>query len=481
VTEYVGLGGTALTGIAAGAGFTAGLRMFVAMGLIDSKLTRCAPAAAVQPVLLLAGLWAVGGEAYLAEAVAAVAICGVGGWLIPRAMDLPIRREFGVSSLDFVRGFLALVAFGEREIDEFFEPVAVTNDLPLGVFAARKSDGMVKSVMVVPYLHPGPFGTVGGGELPARLQRGLSAPVLVFHGTCNHDQNPASSKVCDRLADFTCDVIDGLEYGGASRSVRVEEGDVKVLGQRFGDSALLVTTLAPACTEDVELGVGLVAMEAARSAGIGDVAVVDAHNAAVAGPGQLLQGDPRSRDYIDACRSATRELAKLKMQKVEVGFAASRPYLGLAHGIGDLGITAAVVRVGGQLTAYVNIDGNNLVGGLRELVLEGLGAEFDHVEVTTSDSHVGNTFSRTNFVGENLDKDALVKEIRSVCGEALADLEPVETGGVVKTAKGLRVLGSQQASKLVGIVASMKHLLWGVIISTGAACAALSAVAFMVV
>jgi len=329
----------------------------------------------------------------------------------------------------------------------------------------------------VPYLHPGPFGTVGGGDLPVRLQHALAAPTLVLHGTCTHDFNPVSSRECDRLALKVKGMLRGLDWGGATRSVRVQVGDVKVLGQRFGATALLVGTLAPECTEDVELGVGLAAMEAARGAGLPNIVLADAHNTTTPTPNLVLRGNPESYDYIEACRRAARELAKLRPQKAKLGVATRRPYLNPAQGVGGLGLTVMVVEAGRQRTAYVGIDANNIVGGLRERILAAL-PDMDHAEVVTSDSHEGNTLTKTNFVGERLDAEVLIRDVRALCDAAVTSLEPVEWGGAVSLARGLRVVGAQRSSKLAGIVAAMKHLLWGLILAVGLACAAVSAVLF---
>ena len=60
----------------------------------------------------------------------------------------------------------------------------------------------------------------------------------------------------------------------------------------------------------------------------------------------------------------------------------------LKAGMGAGGITAIVVQVENQKTAYVVIDGNNMVPGLREKILDNL-AElgFEASEVFTTDTH----------------------------------------------------------------------------------------------
>ena len=56
--------------------------------------------------------------------------------------------------------------------------------------------------------------------------------------------------------------------------------------------------------------------------------------------------------------------------------------------MGAGGITAIVVEVENQKTAYVVIDGNNMMPGLREKILTWLAAlGFEESEVFTTDTH----------------------------------------------------------------------------------------------
>ena len=56
--------------------------------------------------------------------------------------------------------------------------------------------------------------------------------------------------------------------------------------------------------------------------------------------------------------------------------------------MGTGGITAIVVQVEKQKTAYVVIDGNNMISGLREKILAALtSVGFGESEVFTTDTH----------------------------------------------------------------------------------------------
>ena len=108
-----------------------------------------------------------------------------------------------------------------------------------------------------------------------------------------------------------------------------------------------------------------------------------------------------------------------------------------------------MVRVGGQKAAYVTVDGNNMVAGLREKILQSLReAGIAEGEVLTTDSHevAGLVVTGRGYhpVGEAIDQDALVGHIRRAAEAAEADLEPVEASSRVVTVPGVRVIGGQR-------------------------------------
>ena len=69
--------------------------------------------------------------------------------------------------------------------------------------------------------------------------------------------------------------------------------------------------------------------------------------------------------------------------------------------MGTGGITAIVVQVDKQKTAYVVIDGNNMISGLREKILAALtSVGFDESEVFTTDTHAVSALSLGAVCGE---------------------------------------------------------------------------------
>ena len=95
--------------------------------------------------------------------------------------------------------------------------------------------------------------------------------------------------------------------------------------------------------------------------------------------------------------------------------------------------------------AYVVIDGNNMVSGLREEILTSLkGLGIEEGEVFTTDTHSVSALilGKQGYhpIGEAMDKRKLVDYIKQATLEATSKLEPVQ--GCMQKHYGKRCYGS---------------------------------------
>ncbi|MDX1744920.1 MAG: DUF2070 family protein, partial [Halobacteriales archaeon] len=200
-------------------------------------------------------------------------------WGFLAVIDRPWRRSLGVSGLDFLRGFVGHIAEESRELEEFFEDIGEEAIVPVTVLSFRRPDGREKARFVLPMIHPGPMGTIGGGNLPERVARETEGLAFPPHATAGHDFNLVTEREVDTVLAAAERAHARIEYEEtATKSERVESGEASVLGQSFDDDGLLVATFAPGFADDVEYGVGMSAKAEARIAGLDDVMLVDAHN-----------------------------------------------------------------------------------------------------------------------------------------------------------------------------------------------------------
>jgi putative membrane protein len=388
-------------------------------------------------------------------------LCGVyalGVWGFLVAIDRPWRNTLGVSVLDFARGFVGHIAEGSRELEEFFETLGEDAEVPVTVLSFRRPNGTEKARFVLPMIHPGPMGDIGGGNLPVRVAGSTEGLAFPPHATAGHDFNLVTEREVDTLVEAAERAHGDIEYGdAATRGVRVEHGDATLLGQALGDDLLVVSTFAPGFADDVEFAVGLSAMAEARAAGFEDVLLVDAHNSnnGLEGEdlGHVVPGDGRSFDLIEGAGEAAERLAAAERGPLRLGTAWEPTDWTPPEGIGPLGVRVAVTEVGGATTAYVLVDGNNMEPGLRGRIVEAVDG-VDEVEVMTTDTHIVNTVEAENQVGEAIDQGRLVELIERLVEEALEDLEPVEAGMAQRRAE-VTVFGNDRTETLASYANAM--------------------------
>ena len=196
-------------------------------------------------------------DVFLVLAVLCV-VYAVAVWVFVAAIDRPWRRSLGVSVLDFVGGFVGHVAEGSRELETFFEDLGEAAVVPVTVMGIRRPDGTEKARFVLPMIHPGPMGDIGGGNLPERIAHTAEGLAFPPHATAGHDFNLVTEREVDTILAAADRAHERIEYRGrATESVRGREGESRLLGQAFGDDALVVATHAPGCADDVDFSVGL--------------------------------------------------------------------------------------------------------------------------------------------------------------------------------------------------------------------------------
>jgi putative membrane protein len=205
--------------------------------------------------------------------------------------DTPLKKSFQVSGSELFRYYLDHLTSGrvdgEAILGRFAEPIRAK----FGVIGFRRSsDNSLKAAIVVPALHPGPIGKLGGSDLPAKVAEAIPDCdlVMVPHGSATHDYNPVSTADVERFGRAAAKLLSDVPYEeGGSRAVTAGE-DIRVTAQSFGgNTALLTYTSWPLPIDDVEYGVGLAAESAARIGGAKRAFFVDCHNSLLPGAGQV--------------------------------------------------------------------------------------------------------------------------------------------------------------------------------------------------
>jgi len=435
-------------------GFVFGLRLFVLVAIADYRVPRMIiPAFTQSAVGILAGMLLFSPSFALFALVLHV-VFGLGFAILIWMIERPLQRAFKIRGLAFINAFIAHMTDGSKGMEDFFREIGEEIFVPqVSFFFRRVNEKAV--IFTVPNLHPGPMGEIGGGNLPKVLHDNFEDETLVAHGCATHDFNLVSegeiNKVIDALQRSRRDIA---YFSVAGRSGRLTLGSVQILFQRFGDSVLLVTTRSPQRTEDLDFSVGMTIM-AEGHRWFPHVAVVDAHNCMTDLSSPVLLATLTATEYQHVSLEAMDKCRTTPLYPFRIGVTHLTLPFGREQGFGDLGVQVLVVEVDGQRTAYVLIDGNNMVKGVREVLLEQILTVVDYAEVMTTDTHVVNTITGKNPVGMHVPASEFLPFVMQALQAAIGNLAAAEVAGSTAHCEHIVVFGSNRISQLASTVNAM--------------------------
>ncbi|MEM4348764.1 MAG: DUF2070 family protein [Candidatus Anstonellaceae archaeon] len=385
-------------------------------------------------------------------------------------LSLPMKKNLKISSMDAISMFLSQWLYGEKELEEVFEEIGEEAEtfVWVGEFRGKQN----RTFFVVPYIHFGPFGNLGGSELTCMIANSLpgNSNVFVFHGTVTHDFNPVSSKEAQKVI-FACKkAIEKIKLEPAKFAYsECRVGSTKASAYLINDSAFITYSRAPYTTEDINFGIGLAAVQIAKSK-YKSVAVVDEHNAETGDISSVEVGNPIGFEILDATSAIFQ-----RPHKKSSFFFGSATAIARFENIGKNGIKLALFKTSEKLYAVLLIDANGIVPEFRSQLVDllcALGKEKGLQcvgEVMTTDTHQINTVQGVlNPVGTK-HKGDLMMLVRSLFMEAFSLLEEVKFGSAEQRFK-IEVFGSGQsteiASTINGVIAILRLILPAILLGS---------------
>lgn len=421
-------------------------------GFISSILQ---PALSIIPIFLVSSVIEILGADFLLLSAIFLIIAVLSVSLFTFLVNRVGRRTLGIASLPLFKAFIANWTENlNAPLESFFERLGCERDVKLSTLAFGTGE-KIKAVMVIPGVHSGPFRNVGSSLLPYMIQDALEnklqCVVSVPHGLVGHELDLSSQLQSEKVVERTLGSVDFSRFfSEATPLVRARKNGASVSCQVFGDCALFTLTLSPKRMEDLPQDLELSVVKEAEKRGLSSAIVIDAHNS--------VDGSFNVKEALEPLKKAAlKSLEKgLSCERApfEVGAAKIVPEeFGLEEGMGFGGITVITIRVGDQTTAYVTIDGNNMVSGLREKILLSLREiGIADGEVLTTDTHSVNGVVLTERgyhpVGEAIDKAKLISYVRQAATNALGNLESSEVSWRTETVSSVRVIGEKQIGAL---------------------------------
>ena len=240
--------------------------------------------------------------------------------------------------------------------------------------------------IILPEVHPGPFNPVGGSNLPYVLYTLFSKNALIMHGISDHSLNIPSKREVERYAG-TLSELRVLEKGNSCTiPVQIKIGESTVTGIAFGNTAMVILSMAPKGMEDVPNSVRTDIEKYSLRLGFNYILIIDSHNAM---GGHLTGSD--TYNLLSAAKKCLETLKSAKQNEFKIGFASSDGIYskeGSIEDLGQAGLAAIAIQISENRYALGWADSNNMQNSLRERIiftLKKYGIEM--IEICTSDTH----------------------------------------------------------------------------------------------
>jgi putative membrane protein len=441
------------------------LRANVFLSISSTGFMRRIAASLLQPfscIVPFMVFWAELDSAILIRVLPFLVISPIAGcalaFLFVSLIDRAGRRAYGIPSMSLFKAFmLNWVADITRPFEEFLEKLGKDEDVEVSFLKFDSSKP--KAAIIVPLVHPGPFKNIGSSLLPSMLkhefENEFGCDACVPLGILGHELDLASQAQNQKIIDH---VIASAKFaasaGKATPFVRVTDGLVTASCQVFGDAAFLSFTLAPKTTEDLPQELGRIVREEAGKHGLDCAIVVNAHNSI----DDIVDMDESLATLRAVASDCLKKTVSLPSEPFDVGAATVFPKeFSLKDGMGPGGITVIAVRVAEQKSAYVVIDGNNMISGLREEILSALtSVGFNESEVFTTDTHAVSAvvLGRRGYhpVGEVMNRETLISYIKEAAKTAAAKLESSRAGCKSVVVPKVRVIGDTRLESLSTLI-----------------------------
>lgn len=364
-------------------------------------------------------------------------------------INAPMKKTFGVSSTDAFSLFLNQWIYRKNDLERAFEKVGENAKTLVGVTGfKRKKDSIL---FIIPNVHFGPFGSLGGSEFSYLIAEEVKAKyntnAFVFHGTVTHDLNPTSSSEVKKITDAIGRILKRSKYDTTTVSLgkgKSRECTAETL--MFGKDAFTGVSRAPLVTEDINFGLGLsMLLEAEKYAKTAVVA--DQHNAET---GEITSFEPGSEigyNYLSAVGNSFSK--KQKQGKLKIGISEQHPE---SSTLGGAGIKIAVFSTSPEYVVVL-LDANGVTPKFKEKIereVKKLGKY--EVGLFTTDTHQTNVVR--GVLNPAKDEKEIVDAVKKGVKEAAANMQEA-SAFVDKEWFDINVLGAKHSIEIISTVNSI--------------------------
>ena len=355
-------------------------------------------------------------QSYAGFAFGALLLAIVIVWTViaDRAGRPGVKSTFGL-----FRAFL--VAWSENRVDmieELIEARAHENVITTKVI--RFSFAGDQAVIILPEVHPGPFSMVGGSNLPFLLYERFSKRALVMHSVSDHSLNIPSKKEVEKYIKDLGQMTTTENGNSCSAPVQVKINNSTSTGIAFGNTAMVMLSLAPTGMEDIPRSVSSELESFGAAIGFPDVLVVDCHNAM----GRHLSDSDR-KDLIASAKQCLDQLKKQPQKHFRVGFASLDDIddrIDRTEELGQGGLAVLGINVDNKNYAIGWADSNNMQNTVRNYIVSKMNGDATMLEICSSDTHsTSGKRTRVGYfaLGTTTSPDKIAAVYNQLCSKAI--------------------------------------------------------------
>lgn len=243
------------------------------------------------------------------------------------------------------------------------------------------ADNRPWSYIVVPHIHPGPYGNLGSSELPYLLSAKIleeGAIPVILHGASTHEEDLASSYYVEKLAESLLSgdgivLCEGHLLGIGTAVV----GGFRACALSFdGKISMVIVERLDAGVEDLPL---------ALTRYLDKIILVDAHNSYSDDAISPSLQDSLSSSIWEACRAAS----QIAESKLTDGWWTSAAVLHQQYGdeLGRAGVSILTLSNRGEALLLIAFDSNNMRREFRDALYRYFADKWNYTIAVTTDTH----------------------------------------------------------------------------------------------
>jgi putative membrane protein len=441
--------------VIAGMLLAVGFRMGLFISVFGASTSRAILVSFIQPVIFFFAFLppslyiSIMTQSYMGIAFGAILLAIGIVWTViaDRAGRPGVKSTFGL-----LRAFL--VAWSENRVDmieELIEAKAHENLITTKVIRLFFAGN--QAAIVLPEVHPGPFSMVGGSNLPYVLYEKFSKRALVMHSISDHSLNIPSKKEVEKYINDLGQMITKEKGSMCSTPVQVRVNNSTSTGIAFGNTAMVLLSLAPNGMEDIPRAVSTELESFGAAIGFSDILVVDCHNAM----GEHLNDSDR-KDLIASAKQCLDQLKKQPQKRFKVGFASLDGVdyrMDRTDELGQGGLAVLVLSIDHKNYVIGWADSNNMKNTVRDYIVSKINnssigttttTATTMLEICSSDTHsTSGKRTREGYfaLGTTTNLDKISAAYSHLCSKA-SDMAAESSFELAYAQSAIKVMGKKQ-------------------------------------